>query len=660
MSEHLRAELELRDRFFALSSHDRGAAAEEDERRFRAKVDATQAEALLELDGLGVSFFPSARLKSLRFVEADRIDEAHRHLFARPSAKMPELAAVFVDPEELSYRNFENILPLDRYFAGLDLELELAERTRLGCGKQTVGYQFRLRASEQVRAALAGLDRLGLNLAPQNPESRGGSRFIFHSASLSDALGSGVRAALPKSWLKRFSHVNPVFRCNRFVPGDAKFRRHVDTPYYDAGRKHVSRFTMLIYLTGGRGEPALRIGDHISLDEIEELTCVVFQQDQPHEGAAFVDGRKVFLRTELIFEFVHGADVTHDPGIARTFAKACYFTGESVFAPELRRHTHELYERAAAAHWGGLQPSADEAEPYLHKRICELDFVTNGYDFWFPKHGPTLEECAALAVLDVLNCKVGGQAFRKLCTSEVLTNAGTPSEWIPKFLAARAQTERREPLFAKLDLPALFPPPEAIDEHVCCPFHGYGVWDATRNDDVVGLYTRAQRFAQRRIGRAPIVMMGQEVFLGPDSFVVEDGKIHILSEQALEPVNFAACWNDGTTPGNYLDVEVTVEAPYLLVPPILFVETDEVRHLMLDLFRNSWMVRQHSRAVPVPRIRNLPAEAYDDDSWQGTPWLDAAAGDTQPRDDDEEESDQPWWGDGDVVRELYAEDLDDD
>lgn len=70
----------------------------------------------------------------------------------------------------------------------------------------------------------------------------------------------------------------------------------------------------------------------------------MFQRDQPHEGAAFVEGRKVFLRTELIFEFSHGEELAHDVGIARTFAKACYFTGESVFAPELRRHTHDLYE----------------------------------------------------------------------------------------------------------------------------------------------------------------------------------------------------------------------------------------------------------------------------------------------------------------------------
>src|SRR5690606_35706549 len=124
------------------------------------------------------------------------------------------------DPEEFSFRTFENILPLDRLFAGVDLELSLVGRERLGGGRQPIGYRFSLQANEATRQALAGLDGLGLYLAPQNPESRGGRRFIFHAAKLSEALSEAVQAALPKPWKKGFSHVNPVFRCNRFEPGD--------------------------------------------------------------------------------------------------------------------------------------------------------------------------------------------------------------------------------------------------------------------------------------------------------------------------------------------------------------------------------------------------------------------------------------------------------
>lgn len=647
--------LSLRDRFFALSDE---GASEDDKRRYRVQVDGIEVAPTLELDGLAISYHPSARFKAVRFVEAERLDESVRSLFARPSAQLPELAAVFVDPEEFSYRTFENIVPLDWWFEGIGLELALRKLGKLGKGREPIGYTFTLQAGEQVLRTLAELDALGLYVAPQNPESRGGKRFIFHAEGLSRALTQALRDALPKRWMKGFSHVNPVFRCNRFEPGDAKFRRHVDTPYYDASRRHISRYTMLIYLTGGRGRPALQLAadqGEVELEQLDALTCVVFRQELEHEGSAYLDGRKVFLRTELIFEDAH---VTHDPAIAKTFAKACYLTGESVFAPELARRTHELYDRAAAAHWANVRAGEREAEPYLHKRYREVEFVTNGYDYWFPK-SLALRSCAALAVLDTLNCKLGGQAFRKLCTSEVLHKSEPPSEWVGELWTTR---ERAEAELGPLDLRMLFPPCEQVDESACCPFHAWQSWDATRGEETVDLYERAQKFAKRRISAVPISMMGQEIFLDPEKFVIEDGKIHVLSDQALAPVNFAACWNDGSQPANYLDVEVLVDAPQLLVPPILFVEHEHGHQLMLDLFRNSWMVSHTPRAVPVPKLRNFGPEDYDDSTWESTPWLDAAAGTSGLREIDEDEADEPWWTDDDnaVVRELYPRDDDDE
>lgn len=34
---------------------------------------------------------------------------------------------------------------------------------------------------------------------------------------------------------------------------------HSDTPYYDASRKHISKYTLIIYLSDGEGAPALKI-----------------------------------------------------------------------------------------------------------------------------------------------------------------------------------------------------------------------------------------------------------------------------------------------------------------------------------------------------------------------------------------------------------------
>ncbi|KIG17964.1 hypothetical protein DB30_02179 [Enhygromyxa salina] len=646
--------LELRDRFFALSA---SAASEDDKQRFRDRVNAIEVEPVLEHNGLSMSHHPSARFKAVRFLPAQHIPDDIRHLFARPSARLPELAAVFVDPEEFSFRTFENIVPLDRWFESL--ELALADRRPLGPPRAPRAYTFTLLASPDTRELLTGLDSLNLQVRPLNAASRGGQRFIFHAARLSEVLTQAVQQAMPKRWMQGFSHVNPVFRCNRFEPGDGKFSRHIDTPYYDAARKHVSRYTLLIYLTGGRAEPALQIGDDIALCDIQPFTCVIFPQDEAHEGAPYEQGRKLFLRTELIFEH---ADVSHDPDIAQMFAKACYLTGESVFLPDLARDAHLLYDRAAAAHWGRADQTPAPSEPFIHKHYRGVDFVTNGYDYWFPTRGISIPECAAIAVLDLLNCKIGSHAFRKLCTSVVLdppsssnmdaSPSTSPNNWIGEFLESRA-CERTEPVFPSLDISTLFPPPEHVDASICCAFHCFANWDASRSVETVDLYDRAQRWAKSRIASAPITIMGQEIFLNLDKIVVANGKIYVGSEEPLAPVNFAACWNDETTPANYLDVEVVVQAPYLLVPPILFAESARSRHLMVDLFRNSWAVRHRPRAIPVPKILELTEAHYESDTGQATPWLDAAALEADP--DHAADSAGAWWSDEDFVCELYAD-----
>jgi hypothetical protein len=623
-------------------------APREGEALFRAVVELVQTQPVAQLDGLGLSFHPTAQHKAVRFLDAERLPAEHRSLFARPSSAMPHLAAVFVDPEELSFRTFENIVPLDRLLERTPLEVALHDRVRLGKKGEALAYCFALVPSEPTREALLGLDGLGLYLPPLNAGSRGGKRFIFHSERLSAALTAAVREALPERMLAGFSHVNPIFRYNRFEPGDEKFHPHVDTPYRDARRGHVSRYTLLLYLTGGTGAPALRLQGGATLEQVPPMTAVLFGQEIPHEGSAFREGAKLFLRTELVFE---AGVVDYEPAVAELFSKACYMTGESLFAPELARHAHDYYDRAALAHWKGLQPS-EEAEPFVHKEFRGVHFVANGYDFWFPQGHLSLEECAALTLLDYFNCKLGEQSFRKLCTSEILH--GQTASSIPRWLQGRGPVE--SPVVA-LDKQLLFPPPEEPDERVCCPFHAFEYFDPARCGEIVELYERAQQFAKRRILPAPVLLMGQEIFLDPDKFRVESDKIHVLGGELLQPVNFAACWNYGGFPPNYLDVESTVEALHLLVPPILFAETDGCWHLMFDFFRNGWMVAQRPLFVPVPSIRGYDRsfdEGPTDEDFPLEPWMTAAGGEAA-LDNQTRLYDRPWWGDhGALVRELYA------
>jgi hypothetical protein len=590
----VRVSVELRDRFFALSA---GEGSAEQAEQYRAQVDAIDVDPVASLDGLDVSWHPSARFKAVRYVDAELIDERVRDLFARPSAEAPYLAAVFVDPCELSFRTFESIVPLDRLFEGVPLELEPTEWTEHAEGV----FSFSLQMPAQARERLARLDELNLYVPPLNAATRGGERFIFHSALLAEALSAAVADTLPSAIAQGFSHVNPVFRCNRFGPEDANFHRHRDTPYFDHARHHISRYTVLIYLTGGAGAPALDLPG-AALHEIGEFTCVVFDQRFEHEGAPYREGRKVFLRTELVFTVDEVAEV---PQIGELFSKACYLTGESVFAPELARHADAYYNQVAAAHWNGLG-EGPARETFLHKEFRGMHFVANGYDFWFAKSdGLPLIDCAAITLLDYFNCKIDGAAFRSLCDTEIIEsdNAG----WIPDFLHTRSP--QCQSAITRIDKALLFPEPEEPNGQ-CCPNHGPG-FDPTRHDDLVKLYAKAQSFTQAHILPAPILMLGQDIALDPDRFVIRDDRIHVLGRE-LTPVNFAACWNDGSREDDYLNTEGTVGVAQLLVPPITFTESAGCYHLGFDFFRNAWMVDHRQAVVPVPRFTDAPWADPDD------------------------------------------------
>lgn len=530
----------LRDRFFTLGPKSPEAEA------FRAEVNAVDDAPGTRIDGLRVSHFPSRSFKAVRFFDAERLEPTVRAHFARPLTHLPHLAAGFVDPAEFSFRTFENIVSLDGFFDGLPLdEVKLEQRTRFG-DKQV--YAFALSAGERVRNRLQQLDTLGLYAPPLNAGSRGGQRFIFHSTQLAESLTRAVKDGLGKSLLGGFSHVNPVFRCNRFEPGDEKFHQHFDTPYFDASRKHVSRYTLLLYLTEGGGSPALQVEGADVLTSVAPFTCVVLDQQYAHEGRPFDAGRKVFLRTELIFE---EPELAHDPAIGEVFARAVYLTGESVFAPELERHAEAAYNLVAQAHWRGLAKTA-MPKPLMHKHFRGLHFVTNGFDFYFPKAHATVQEASALALLDFFNAEVDGVAFRKACKSSPMP-AGASAVDVLAQCAAPA-----EPAAGVLEKPLLFPPAEESNG-ACCPFHS-GEFIASRHDEVIDLYVSAQQFVQKRLLPAPVMVMGDQVLLDPSRFVVDGDKVHVLSKSALAPVNFASCWNVGGTPESYLGVEATVDA----------------------------------------------------------------------------------------------------
>jgi hypothetical protein len=140
---------------------------------------------------------------------------------------------------------------------------------------------------------------------------------------------------------------------------------------------------------------------------------------------------------------------------------------------------------------------------------------------------------------------------------------------------------------------------------------------------------------------APVLVMGQEVFLNSSAFDVRADVIHVLSAKALAPLHFAACmFEEERTPPDCVRAGGTVQAMQWLVPPIFWSVHEGMIHLRFDFFRNGWWVpKQRVEHVPLPMI---PSE--DELERVDAPrWLEAAAGLAEGRAVQSKDAWTPWW-----------------
>lgn len=202
----------------------------------------------------------------------------------------------FCNPQDLCYHNFEHVVPLDGPFAEMPPVQAKIVTSIDACeiGKSKV-FSFSLAGNCD---ALLTLKRWESFLPPVNEDQRGGHRLIFRSPTLASRLTEALRHQHRN--LPDFDFVNEVFRLNKFQPTDAQFDSHYDLPYVDNIHSRRSRYTLLLYLSGGKGDPGvIRIGEYM-VPQVEELQCILFHQSMEHEGWPFVEGDKLFLRTELV------------------------------------------------------------------------------------------------------------------------------------------------------------------------------------------------------------------------------------------------------------------------------------------------------------------------------------------------------------------------
>jgi hypothetical protein len=463
------------------------------------------------LEGLSISFHPSMNRKLLRYmhIPCQYLETTHStNFFIQPTAPSSStssaettLRAVFIDPRDLSYHNFENIVRLDSWFQTTQFTPYTATPPHQLDSNYEIFTLNLLHSAATDR--LHELDKLDLYTPPLNSSSRGGNRFIFQSQYLSEQLTQFIRSSgvlkmmspsnqsqhIKYSAENSFISVNSIFRLNKFSPNDRDFENHLDTPYSDQAHHHFSRYSLLIYLSHGSRHTNTSDDDDGTLSfekgkvifhEMNDLTCVIFRQDYEHHGRPFLHSEKVFIRTELIFYIedddvmqqqhlkdtmsenetmttpsavvlnngVKGIQYNHQ--IGRLFSSAVYFTGQSIYQPELSAYAHRCYELSNKLHWNYQSSSLSTQDTeirtldkeskgfqrqFLHKKFVlskdttEMSqFVTCGSDYWFQRSVESqgdddlyLKECALFALLDYFNCNVQHTPFRARCETKILS-----------------------------------------------------------------------------------------------------------------------------------------------------------------------------------------------------------------------------------------------
>ena len=239
---------------------------------------------------------------------------------------------------------------------------------------------------------------------------------------------------------KRFVGCNSVFRLNKFSPGDSSFKFHFDTPFYDRDNNHLSLFTILIYLTSGSNpDGVLRIYDGTEcsiITHVEAGDVIIFNQQYPHIGNPFIEGDKVFLRSELIFEMY---DVNKDNKIADIFNQACYFQLQSnrLKSSSLQKYSSDLFNETMRLR-NSMPPEIKQK--YLLVKDDKMKFITNGTFYYFADTNLDRD-----TILQYSECVVNNY-FNK-CPSEyvkVLSNIDNPLEFLNMFMFHNEINEDKE------------------------------------------------------------------------------------------------------------------------------------------------------------------------------------------------------------------------
>lgn len=568
----------------------------------------------LHINNMKITPYPCNNNLMMQYLDIE-IDDVHKQYFIKNNLG---LYMVFINPIDLSYHNFENIIDLNDY----TLKYTTINKKITNYLK----YPSHDVISFEIENNLLQIDQLDLYSIPLNKNTRGGKRLIFKSNSLSNKLTNIIKTNIIKKCkiFSNFKRVNSVFRYNKFHPGDKKFISHYDTPYYDAQSKLCSKYTLIIYLTEGTADPVLKI-DQLHINNIRKNTCLIFNQSYEHEGYPFIENDKIFIRSELIF---YDSDLKHDSDAAKIFNIGSYMTKESLFNKELKDYSNKCFNHAVKLRYK-LAKITDIKLVLLHKVYNNINYVTNGHDFFF---GVEIDPKIAsfIIFLDYFNGKILDSSYHSKIIKvidDIDTNDESFANDIYLFLNKYAIPFDND--FKCCDIQEIFRGkleyPDNNNEH-CCPFHCNYNFNPEKCNGIIEAYNNY--YKKINIDFSAIIM-NQRLYINFADIVIEKNKIYFKNTGFSSRINFASCWTDGFSEKDWIKIEKK-SIEYFNLPYITYNKTNIGYHFSIDMFGNDFIFSK-TEIIEYPTIRdNYTGLSFFDDTDD-----DHSKEDSYSQDDDE-------------------------
>lgn len=578
------------------------------------------------INGMEISPYPTALHKMVRYFRKEDFGENDYNQYFIEIYDGFMMA--FIDPGDLSYHNFENILNFDYCFMNetiintkminIGLPVKILNK-EIYIGKISCVEQPNKKSPLDI---LLEIDKMNLYTDPMNSLSRGGKRLIFKSNHLSIILTAAFRecgekdifengeinSIFPDKFFKNFKFINYIFRYNKFTPGDKKFISHYDTPFYDADKKYCSKYTLIIYLTDGHANPTLKIDD-TEINQIEKFTYVIFDQEYEHEGMAFIDTDKIFIRSELIY---HDPNLEHNPAAAELFNIACYMTKETVFHDELQSYANRVFNQVAMIRQKIETLTKSLPRILMHRTYDNtIDFMTDGHNYWFPLLD--LKFIAAIILVDYFNGKIMfGSDFRNLKNKQIRLEDtkefnldGYSKEEIYAFLLKKMQCRKLDAItnilsselknLSKFNIQKNFEMPKINNvtkkNYYCSPHTSGNIDEYKATVDTCNLYINKEKMnVTNTLKNYTVALFNKKIIVNSDNIKIIGNKILFDETGHVPGIHFAAC---GPVM-DYDDIknsvrEIIKDFKLFKIPPITYMRDNLGYHLTIDMFNNDFI-----------------------------------------------------------------------